>query len=125
LLRVGPIRLWPERELVVEFFSPKPKKKSASPTGVFEETWPDVFRQLLSMKKSGSARKTTHDQRPQGTRQPRQQLRSTGPKTAAGRSASVRNARRHGLRTPVLADPALSAEVEAIAQKIAGSQDVS
>jgi enoyl-CoA hydratase/carnithine racemase len=48
-------------------------------------------------------------------------LRSTGPRTAAGRSASARNARRHGLRTPVLADPALSAEVEAMARKIAGS----
>jgi enoyl-CoA hydratase/carnithine racemase len=48
-------------------------------------------------------------------------LRSTGPKTAAGRSASARNARRHGLGIPVLSDPVLSAEVEAIAQKIAGN----
>jgi enoyl-CoA hydratase/carnithine racemase len=48
-------------------------------------------------------------------------LRSTGPKTAAGRSASARNARRHGLRIPVLSDPVLSAEVEAMAQKIAGN----
>jgi hypothetical protein len=47
--------------------------------------------------------------------------RSTGPKTAAGRSASARNARRHGLRIPVLSDPTLSAEVEAMAQKIVGS----
>jgi hypothetical protein len=48
-------------------------------------------------------------------------LRSTGPKTAAGRSASARNARRHGLRIPLLSDPVLSAEVEAMAQNIAGS----
>jgi hypothetical protein len=47
--------------------------------------------------------------------------RSTGPKTAAGRSASARNARRHGLRIPVLSDPTLSAEVEAMAQKIVGN----
>jgi hypothetical protein len=46
---------------------------------------------------------------------------STGPKTAAGRATSAGNARRHGLRTPVLSDPVLSAEVEAMAQKIAGS----
>jgi hypothetical protein len=48
-------------------------------------------------------------------------LRSTGPKTAAGRATAARNARRHGLRIPVLSDPALSAEVEALAQKIAGN----
>jgi len=46
--------------------------------------------------------------------------RSTGPKTVAGRAASARNACRHGLRIPVLSDPILSAEVEAMAQKIAG-----
>ena len=45
---------------------------------------------------------------------------STGPKTAAGRSRSAKNARRHGLRIPVQSDPALSAEVEIIARKIAG-----
>jgi hypothetical protein len=48
-------------------------------------------------------------------------LRSTGPKTAGGRFASAQNARRHGLRIPVLSDPTLSAEVEAMAQKIAGN----
>src|SRR5215468_2011965 len=47
--------------------------------------------------------------------------RSTGPKTDIGRSASSRNARRHGLRIPVLSDPTLSAEVEAIAQRIPGT----
>jgi hypothetical protein len=48
-------------------------------------------------------------------------LRSTGPKSAAGRARSAQNARRHGLGTPVLSDPALSAEVEIMAQRIAGS----
>ena len=42
--------------------------------------------------------------------------KSTGPKTAAGRAASSRNALRHGLRVPVLSDPALSRQVEAMAQ---------
>jgi hypothetical protein len=46
--------------------------------------------------------------------------RSTGPKTATGRAKVAQNARRHGLRIPVLSDPNLSAEVAAIAQKIAG-----
>jgi hypothetical protein len=46
--------------------------------------------------------------------------RSTGPKTAAGRAKAAQNARRHGLRVPVLSDPALSAEVEAISQRIVG-----
>jgi len=45
--------------------------------------------------------------------------RSTGPKTAAGRAAAAGNARRRGLRIPVLSDPDLSAEVEAMAKKIA------
>jgi hypothetical protein len=47
-------------------------------------------------------------------------LRSTGPKTAAGRSKSARNAFRHGLGIPVLSDPRLRADVEALAGKIAG-----
>jgi hypothetical protein len=47
-------------------------------------------------------------------------LHSTGPKTAAGRAHAAGNARRHGLRVPVLSDPALFAEAEAMAQKIAG-----
>jgi hypothetical protein len=46
--------------------------------------------------------------------------RSTGPRTDTGRANSARNARRHGLRIPVLADPALSAEVEVMARRIAG-----
>ena len=48
-------------------------------------------------------------------------LQSTGPKTAAGRANAAGNARRHGLRVPVLSDPVLSAKVEAMAQKIAGA----
>ena len=46
-------------------------------------------------------------------------LRSTGPKTAKGRAIAARNARRHGLRIPVLSDPAMSAEVDTMAQRIA------
>lgn len=46
---------------------------------------------------------------------------STGPKTAAGRATSAGNARRHGLRVPVLSDPVLSAQVEIMAQKIAAA----
>jgi hypothetical protein len=46
---------------------------------------------------------------------------STGPKTAQGRAHSARNAHRHGLSLPVLADRALSEEVEALAAEIAGA----
>jgi hypothetical protein len=46
--------------------------------------------------------------------------RSTGPRTRAGKAAVARNALRHGLSLPVLADPALAAEVAALAQRIAG-----
>lgn len=45
---------------------------------------------------------------------------STGPKTAAGRRRSSRNALRHGLNLPVYLDPALFPEVEALAHDIAG-----
>jgi hypothetical protein len=45
---------------------------------------------------------------------------STGPKTARGKARSARNAFAHGLSLPVLADPALSEEVEALACEIAG-----
>jgi hypothetical protein len=44
---------------------------------------------------------------------------STGPKTAEGRARSTRNARRHGLSLPVLADPA-SQELKELAREIAG-----
>jgi len=45
---------------------------------------------------------------------------STGPKTTHGRFRSTRNALRHALSLPIYSDPALSAEVEALAREIAG-----
>ena len=48
--------------------------------------------------------------------------RSTGPRTIAGRAAAARNSRRHGLAIPIPSAPALSAEVEAMAQMIAGDE---
>jgi hypothetical protein len=45
---------------------------------------------------------------------------STGPRTAAGKTRSARNAQRHGLSLSVLADPVLAAEVEVLAREIAG-----
>ena len=48
--------------------------------------------------------------------------RSTGPKTAAGKLKSSRNAYRHGLSGPLLSDPATSAKVDWIAGKVAGDQ---
>src|SRR5262245_26478768 len=46
--------------------------------------------------------------------------RSTGPRTRAGKVAVSRNALRHGLSLPVLADPALAPEIAALARRIAG-----
>ena len=46
--------------------------------------------------------------------------RSTGPRTANGKAAVARNALRHGLSLPVLAHPALAADVAALARRIAG-----
>src|SRR5690242_3982712 len=46
--------------------------------------------------------------------------RSTGPRMAAGKSAVARNALRHGLSLPVLADATLAAEATALAERIAG-----
>jgi hypothetical protein len=43
-----------------------------------------------------------------------------GPRTAAGRAKASRNALRHGLNVPVLADPEASAEARALATRIAG-----
>jgi hypothetical protein len=47
--------------------------------------------------------------------------RSTGPRTIAGRATAARNSRRHGPAIPIPSDPALSAEVDAMAQMIAGN----
>jgi hypothetical protein len=47
--------------------------------------------------------------------------RGGGPKSAAGRARSARNAFRHGLSLPLLTDPAASAEVVALARRIAAS----
>ena len=46
--------------------------------------------------------------------------RSTGPRTPAGNSAASRNALRHGLAVPVVADPSLAGEAERLALMIAG-----
>jgi hypothetical protein len=45
---------------------------------------------------------------------------STGARTAVGKARSAQNALRHCLSLPVLTNPILSAEVEALAQEIAG-----
>jgi len=47
---------------------------------------------------------------------------STGPRTAAGKTRAAKNALRHGLRSPVLSDPVLMAEVESLAKEIAGGR---
>jgi hypothetical protein len=49
--------------------------------------------------------------------------RSTGPRTAAGKVAAARNAWRHGLSLPVLADAGLFPEVAALAHAIAGEAE--
>jgi hypothetical protein len=51
----------------------------------------------------------------------RNAARSTGPKSAAGKATVARNARRHGLSLPVLADPGVPREVDAFARRIAVS----
>jgi hypothetical protein len=45
---------------------------------------------------------------------------STGPKTPAGKTATSRNALRHGLAVPVGMDPRLTDEVERLAHMVAG-----
>jgi hypothetical protein len=46
--------------------------------------------------------------------------RGRGPRTAAGKAVSSRNAVRHGLAVSVLDEPAMCAEVEALARAIVG-----
>jgi hypothetical protein len=46
--------------------------------------------------------------------------KSTGPRTAAGKARSSRNARRHGLRTPVAADPSAARDIQRLASVITG-----
>jgi hypothetical protein len=47
--------------------------------------------------------------------------KSTGPTSSAGKRRSSKNARRHGLSMPIVADPNWSAEIEALAREIAGA----
>jgi hypothetical protein len=49
-------------------------------------------------------------------------MRSTGPKTRAGKLASSRNAYRHGLSGPWRLDPFTLVKVDAIALAVAGPE---
>jgi hypothetical protein len=49
---------------------------------------------------------------------------STGPKTARGRVRTARNALRHALNLSIYSDPALSEEVELLAQKSSGPMSI-
>jgi hypothetical protein len=50
--------------------------------------------------------------------------RAGGPSSAAGKAASAKNAFRRGLSLPLLADPAASAQVAALARAIAASAGI-
>ena len=47
--------------------------------------------------------------------------RSTGPRTAAGKAAVARNARRHGLSLPMGHEQGVARDVDALARRIVGS----
>jgi hypothetical protein len=46
---------------------------------------------------------------------------STGPRTAAGKAAVARNARRHGLSLPLWREQGIELDVDALARRIVGS----
>jgi hypothetical protein len=48
----------------------------------------------------------------------RNALRSTGPRSRAGKAIAARNSRRHGLTLPMLDEPPLAREVVALARRI-------
>jgi hypothetical protein len=52
----------------------------------------------------------------------RNAARSTGPNTAKGKACASRNAYKHGLALSVRNDPAISREVERLAQSIVGKR---
>jgi hypothetical protein len=61
------------------------------------------------------------DQRAPTVRQSRANAKSSSePKTAAGKARAAQNAFRHGLNVPVLSDPLLAPEIEAMARRISG-----
>ncbi len=68
-------------------------------------------------RKMRSEMTSAAQQRPNRANKPR----STGPRTRAGKAAAARNAWRHGLSLPVLADAALAPEVAALSRAIAGA----
>jgi hypothetical protein len=52
----------------------------------------------------------------------RNALRSTGPRSPAGKAIAARNSRRHGLTVPVLAEPSLAREAVDLARMIERSE---
>ena len=50
--------------------------------------------------------------------------KSTGPRSKAGREASRRNARRHGLAIAIETDPAFQDDIEMLAKHLSQSQNV-
>lgn len=62
------------------------------------------------MAKTASARKIESNRR--------NALRSTGPRTQAGRRKASRNARKHGLAISVGEDPSVSAEIDELARML-------